>query len=195
VRLLAGIVLSAAPAFADGGVHPVKTLSAGLYFSGYGGALNGVSESGMGPKAELALGDGRTQYFVEAGLAWVTLGEVETYESGFMTRGGLGARWIARSFDFDDAGAVEMTLDAVLGASKVWWESSGELVRPELSFGVGLQMRKFSGPHASIRFNVRAYFAPTDDDAATPVARCTSDCESSAPIANGGMMFSIGGAM
>lgn len=195
MRLLAGILLLAVlsrTAAADE-VHPVKSLSAGLYFSGYGGGLNGVGESGMGPTAEVSFGSGRAHYFLEAGVAWMNLRALEPRESGFMTRGGLGARWIARSFDFDDEGAVEMAVDAVIGARKTWWESGGALVRPDISFGVGIQMRKFRKPHAAVRFHIRAYFAPADDDA-TVTARCTGDCpSSSSSFTDSGMMFSIGG--
>jgi hypothetical protein len=188
--LLAGILLLAVlsrTAAAD--VHPVRPLSAAVYFSGYSGAVNGVGENGIGPTADLALGLGRTQVFLEGGVAWVNFGEIEPRPTGVMTRGGLGARWIARSFAFEDEGAIEMTLEAIAGASKIWWDAGGTLVRPDFGLGVAIQARKFRSPHASLRFQLRAYFAPTDDEVTT--ARCTRPCAPATGI-DGGLMFSIG---
>jgi len=199
VRLVAGIMMlavlsrTAAADDEEARVHPVRPLTTGLYFTGLGGAIDGVSTGGMGPTVELALGAGRTQVFVEGGVAWMQYGSLESRE-GFMVRGGVGARWIARSFELGDEAAVEMTLDGLVGADKIWWEHGGRLVRPELGLGVGLQMRKFHAPHVHLRFIVRVLFTPTDDDGMT-AARCTGRCASASPLANGGMMFSIGGAL
>ena len=73
MRLLAGILVTAVlsrTGFADS-AHPVRRLSAGLSFSGYAGATNVVPENGLGPTAEVALGFGSTQIFVEGGPAWL----------------------------------------------------------------------------------------------------------------------------
>jgi hypothetical protein len=194
--LLAGILVTAVlsrTGSADS-VHPVKPLTAGLAFMGYAGATNGVAENGLGPTAELALGCGRTQYFLETGVAWMKLGVVEPQPGAFVWRGALGARWIARSFDFDRGGAVEMTLDALAGANKIWWDEGGDAVRPEFAAGVGFQMRKFHSPHFMARFGIRFYFAPTDD-AVMPALRCTGKCPTPTPLTDGGVMFSFGGAM
>lgn len=196
MRLLAGILVTAVlsrTGFADS-VHPVRTLSAGLSFSGYAGATNGVPTNGVGPTAEVALGFGRTQLFLEGGPAWLKLGVLEPREDAFVVRGALGARWIARSFEFDNAGAVEMTLDALAGANKISRGADDRVVRPELALGVALQMRKFRNPHMSVHFRIRLYFTPTDDNAMT-TARCTGGCESMSSFTDGGMMFSIGGGL
>lgn len=200
MRLLAGMLLLAVvPRTAiaedeDPDVEPVKTVTGGLYFSGHAGTLDGVAAGGLGPTAELALGSGRTQYVLEGGVAWVTLGASDVTDDGVMVRGALGARWIARSFDFDREGALEMTLAGLAGVRKSWWDARGEVVRPELGFGAGLQMRKYRRPHLGIRFEIRVVFTPGHDGAMT-AARCTGDCEDAAPASSAGMMFSIGGAL
>ena len=198
MRLVAGILLLASAATADDEVTSVKRVTAALYFSGHGGAINGVSEGGMGPAVELAGGFGRTQVFLEGGIAWTTLGAVEPFETGFMVRGGVGARWIARSFELDHEGAVEMTFNGLVGVQRIWWDESeqppDDLTRPEFGLGVGLQMRKFKNPHVSIRFEMRVFFAPSDRETTT-AARCAGECASDAPLTNGGLMFNVGAAL
>lgn len=199
MRLLAGIFLIAvlsrtvAAEDEDPDVRPASPLGFAIYFTGHGGAIGGVAEGGMGPTVELALGAGRAQYFLEGSVAWVALG-TEQVVTGVMARGGLGARWIARSFELGDSGALEMTIGGLAGASKIWWDQGGELVRPEFGFGVGIQMRKFHRPRTTFRFDLRVFFAPTDD---VPIAaaRCASACASSSPITNGGLMVSMGGGL
>jgi hypothetical protein len=151
------------------------------------GALDGVTENGYGPTLELALGAGRTQYFLEGGVGWMTRGN-HIREPGFMVRGGLGARYIARSFDFQGEGAIEMTLDGLVGAEKTWWRDDA-IVRPDFVLGVGLQMRKYGDPHVMIRASIRVFFAPTPGDDPMTAARDTTPA---AALTNGGLMFAVG---
>jgi len=191
--MLAGILLTAVlsrTAIADpeaSEVHPVKPFSVAAQYVMRAAALDGVSESGGGPTIELALGSGRTQYFLEGGLGWMSYG-VEPYETGFMVRGGVGARYIARSFQFGDGGAVEMTLDGLVGVERTRLDDD-TIVRPEFALGVGLQARVFDNPRFLIRFSLRVFFAPTGNDRML-AARGT---EPSVPLTNGGLMFGVGG--
>lgn len=177
-------------------VEPFRRFSAAIYFAGHGGAINGVNEGGMGPGAEVALGSGRKQLFVEGALAWLTAGVAPDYTRGFMVRGGVGARWIARSFDIERDGGIEMIFDGVVGAQKMWWDDV-TIVRPEISGGVGLQVRKYRTPGFAIRFTIRVFFAPTDDVIPMKTAaRCQKPCEQTTPShTNGGIMFAIGGGL
>ena len=195
MRLLAGIIaLAVLPRTAAAEVYPVKQLTGGLAFVGYSGSLNGVTETGIGPQADVAVRMGRrTQLVVEAGLSRMHVGDVEPVQPGVLVRGAAGARWIALSFDFEGEGAVEMTLDALAGANKIWWDDGGTLVRPELGFGVAIQARKYRSPHVSFGFRIRVYFSPADDTPMT-AARCTGSCGTS-PMQNGGTMFAIWGAL
>jgi len=201
VRFAAGILLLAVlcrTVVADperSRVHPVKRLTFGAFFVGHGGTLDGESEGGMGPVVEVAYGSGRTQYFVETGFAWVTLTDEYSNEldTGKQLRGGIGARYIARSFPMDNDGAVEMILEGAVGAHKFWWASGDELVRPEISFGFGLQTRKYEDPHVSVRFGLRVFFAPTGEHTTT-TARCTGTCDTST-VSNAGILGFIGGAL
>jgi hypothetical protein len=201
VRIAAGILLLALTGVAGADVvadrHPVKPLSWALYFSGLGGSANDVGIVGLGPSAEVALGFDRTQLFVEGGAYYASAGTPPENMAGFLVRGGAGARWIARSFEMDDEGAVEMVLDGVVGAEKFWWENGENLLRPEFAAGVGLQVRKYAHPAFAVRFTIRIYFAPSDDQIHVPMAaaaRCAGDCAPERHT-SGGIMFAIGGGL
>jgi hypothetical protein len=178
-------------------IQPVKAFSWAAYFSGLGGAVNGTSVTALGPSGEVALGLGRTQLLLEVGAYYTTAGITPDYMQGFMLRTGVGARWIARSFSMDGDGAIDMVLDGLVGGEKTWWENDEELLRPEIIAGVGLQVRKHENPSFAIRFMLRLYFAPTDDEIHVPMsaaARCAGSCEPDSH-SNGGIMFAIGGGM
>jgi hypothetical protein len=196
VRLVAGIVLLAVLCRTvvaepeEARVHRLKRWTVGAFFVGHSGTIDSEPESGMGPVVELARGLGRSQVFVEVGLAWITVGDER--DKAKQLRGNLGARWIARSFAIDAAGAVEMFLESAVGAHEYWFDTGDEIVRPEISLGVGLQARKYEDPHLSFRFGMRVYFAPVDRDEMA-VARCAGNCRST--VLNGGILFEIGVAL
>jgi hypothetical protein len=195
--MLAGILLTAVlcrTALADpeaSQVGPVPAWSIGLAFTGHGGAIAGVPHSGLGPTVDVALGAGRTQYFVEGGPQWISFGTAMPYHRGFMLRGALGARYIARSFEIGyREGAVEMLLEGTAGAQKIWIEDGDERARPELGIGVGLQLRKYRRPQLAIRMSIRLVFTPGDE--APEIAARTTQPSS---FSSGGFLFSVGGAM
>ncbi len=123
----------------------------------------------MGPGLELALGSGRWQYFGELALAHVDT--ETTMASGWMGRGGLGVRWIARQFQPEPGGAVELFLEAVTGVERYWWQDGGQLTRPDLGAGVGMQVRVWALHGLTLRLDTRVVFTPSDRDAALVACR------------------------
>jgi hypothetical protein len=174
-------------------VRPLRKASVGVAFSGGGGAINGVSTGGLGPIVEVGVGVNRTLIFLEGGYNWSTLGTEGEIDTGHQLRGALGARWIARSLDIERAAAIELVLEGLAGAHKYWWKQTGELVRPEFTIGWGLQVRKYRSPHVMFRFGFRMFWAPTDDDRVTTVARGAA--RSDLPATNGGFIVVVGGAL
>jgi hypothetical protein len=172
---------------------PVRRVTAGLYFAGGASGIGDVPVGGMGPTAELAVGWGRSQLFVENGAAWMKIGPQTTGTRAFQLRGALGARWIARSLGFDDFGALEMTLEALGGVQRLTWDG-GSLVRPEVALGTGVQVRKYSSPHVTVRFGVRVVFTPRAAADESLAMRCTGECTSGGR-ANTGIMVVVGASL
>lgn len=120
---------------------------------------------------ELALGSGRWQYFLEGALshtdAGSTMAGAPEYDAhGWTGRGGAGVRWLARQFVPDPDGAVELYLEAFTGIERYWWQDGGELTRPDLGAGIGMQVRAWSFHGLTMRLGMRVVFTPTDRDTA-----------------------------
>lgn len=193
--LLTALTCVASVAHADDGeeeVVPMPRHAATLAIAGYSGKLSGLSEGGWGPNLELALGHRRWQYFVELGAAKVSIGPEGHETDGSQVRGGVGVRWLARSFEIDRFGAVEMHLEAITGLEKFWWDDGNRLVRPDLGVGVGYQLRHF-GKHDKLAFRLsaRVMFAPADRTAATALCRGTCTMPASTSNAGLGAVFGV----
>jgi len=172
------LVLASAQAGADGHYVPVASHSISLGFSGHGTHIDGASETGGGPTLELALGVGRWQPFVEgmistAGVGSWTMPAVDDRVDGWMGRGGLGLRWIARQFRPDPSGAIELYLQAIAGVEKFWWHDGTRLTRPDVGVGFGTQIRVFPFHGFTTRIDVRLLFTPTDRESAWVSCRGT----------------------
>lgn len=152
------------------------TLTLGMI--GGGGHLAGLDLGGFGPNLEVALGSGRWQYFTEGGAMIVSLGGPGVDTGGYQVRGGLGARWIARSLQFDHSAAVEMTLEGFTAVSEYWWTGGGRLLRPEVGVGVGWQVRFLDNLRYATRMTIRIAFGP--DDPQRAMTACKGACPSRA---------------
>jgi hypothetical protein len=177
----------ARPAAADDGVVSVPRRTVAVGFAGQGIPVGGLGQAGGGPSFEVALGDGRWQYFVEAGLMWVGVRSAGQNVDGILARGGVGVRWIARAFEVDTGGGIEMALEAVSGLEQLWWLQGGRLTRPEIGAGVAWQVRRYRRPMLAFRFGIRAMFAP-----ATRSLMATCDACSRHSAATPGLMGSLG---
>lgn len=194
--MLAGILLIAVlsrTAHADperSEVVPVPAWSIGLAMAAHSGTVAGQPSAGYGPSAELAIGARRTQLFLEGGPQWIWLGMPGALERGLLLRGAVGARYLARSFELGGAGAMEMLIEGVGGAQKIWL-AADDITRPELAFGIGFQVRRYARRQITMRVSIRAMFTPggAHSDSA---ARTT---QPSSAFANGGPMVLLGGAM
>lgn len=171
VLLLLARVAPAAAGVEDSAPFPVARHSIGLSVIAHGGTVDGQNEGGVGPNLELALGDRRWQYFVELGVQIETLGPRPWATAGYQGRGGVGVRWLARSFDLED-GAFEMNLEAAAAVETFWWRNGDRLTRPELSAGFSWQIR-FYGSQFTFRSSARVYFAPDRD---SPMVACRGTC-------------------
>jgi hypothetical protein len=162
----------------DDEVTPFPRTSIGFGFQGHGSRIGGRSEAGFGPTLELALGRGRWQYVGEASVAtsgmdeWTTPA-LESRIDGRLLRGSLGLRWIARQFSPDSGGAIELLLVSALGAQRFDFDE-GRLIRPEVSLGFGVQIRKFRQPRLAFRFDVRAVFTPNNRE--STLVACRGNC-------------------
>ncbi|MCX5746366.1 MAG: hypothetical protein NT062_28145 [Proteobacteria bacterium] len=129
----------------------------------------GTDTSSAGMSAELALGGGRFQYFVEGSQSWI-----QTQAGGVERRGGVGIRWLARSFEAGD-GAIEMHLEGVGGLTHVEHDTSSSTY-PDVGFGVGWQVRMLE-PRLAFRITARAMFAQTTRDVA-----CRGTCMTASSV-------------
>lgn len=198
MRALVVLCLLAGTAGADvePAVQPLPRVGVGVGVLGTGGKLAGLDVTGWAPNLELALGSGRWQYFAEGAIGWVTLGPEDDRSSGWQLRGGGGVRWLARSFELGDKGAIEMHLEAFAGYTRFDLDGRGRLARPDLGAGVGYGIRSFVGKqlrNAGLRVSARVYFAPTDrrDEAIA----CRGSCPTSAGNNNSGLMAVFSGVL
>lgn len=199
--LRAGILLliAAAPAHADvetSKVRPFPSSSMTVGVVGHAGKLAGITESGWGPMLEFAVGGGRWQYLAEASLQFGHLGTKEDFEiDGRRVRGGLGVRWLARSFELGRRGAIDMHLEGLAGVSRYDFDGMNRIVRPDLAVGVGYQIRVFGHMRvnqAGLRLSARVFFAPTDRDTIT--AACAGTCPTMTTAnSNSGLVAVFGG--
>jgi hypothetical protein len=176
------VTLLTAPALADDDIdgddedamyEPVPKRSVALGLQAHGSRIGGRYENGFGPSLELALGRGRWQYLIEGSASTARVEEVV----GTVVRGALGARWVARQFAFDSAGALELLLLGTVGLERYSFNGStvdGQLVRPELGVGFGFQGRAFRKPRLAFRIDVRALFTPSTRESS--VTSCQSNC-------------------
>jgi hypothetical protein len=153
---------------------PGRAISIGMV--GHAHHLGGVDEGGVGADIEYALGSDRTQYFAE--LTWssekiAAMQGASSGATGTSGRGGVGVRWLARQFQLDHGGGMELFLEAVTGVERIWWEDGGRLTRPDLGLGVGLQGRAWAFHGFTVRLGSRVMFAPTDRDSSLIACRGT----------------------
>lgn len=173
VAIFVVLLALARHAAAEDGIAPLPRTTFAFGFAGQGIPVGGLGQGGGGPSFELALGEGRWQYFVEAALMWVGVGSPGPNVDGILARGGVGVRWLVRSFEVDSSGGIEMNLEAATGLEQFWWLQGGRLTRPDLGAGVGWQVRLYRRPKLAVRFGVRAMFAPADSSL---MAACRGTC-------------------
>ena len=198
--LVATLAVTGAPAHASGddpkevdGIWAWKKRTVGVFFGGGGGGFGKLSVGGFGPTLDLAVGDGRFQYFAEASLWWVSAGAGEDKNvTGLEARAGGGVRWLARSFVMERDGAIELVLEAFAGVEQFWWNRGGRLTRPDLGAGWAWQVRMRKSQFM-FRSTARVFFAPTDPDLSTQI--CRGECPMATPSAStwsSGLMASMG---
>jgi hypothetical protein len=165
------------------------TLAVGIM--GHGGRYLGHDEGGFGPYLEVAATIRRWSYFVELGAA--KLASKDTERTGVFTRGGVGVRWLARSFLFDEHGGIDMNLEAFTGLGQLRWEHGENVLRPDLGLGVSYQVRLLKPVKLALRVSARAYFAPNDHSAA-PMAVCRgATCSSETPQSSSSGLMALFG--
>jgi hypothetical protein len=154
---------------------PGRSLAIGV--QGHGTRIGGRSEGGFGPSLELALGRDRWQYFAEASIAstgrndWTTPA-ADTDIDGKLARGGIGLRWLARQFQVDTSGGLELFLLSALGFQRFYFDD-GRLTRPEVALGFGLQGRTYKRPRLAFRLDARVLFTPNDRESVLVACRGT----------------------
>jgi len=194
VRSLVLLAALASPAVADDddsdGLPPAPAHAVTLGVMGYGGRLAGVPQGGWGPDLELALGHDRWQYFVEAAAMRSTLGPDRDQLVGHAVRGGVGARWLARSFELGRTGTLDMHVEAFAGAARLSFDGMKRVSRPDLGVGVGYIIRRTERHQLGLRLSARIFFAPTDHEVATAVCRGT--CTTTADPSSSGLMVVFG---
>jgi hypothetical protein len=174
----------------ESSIAPVPPVSAGIFFTGFGGT--GVG--GMGPTVEVAFGANQTQYVLEGGISWVRAGVPEHEIKGRQLRGAAGLRWIARSFELDRNGAIEFALEAFGGVHRIAWYDGGDLTQPEFSFGWVVQGRHYRRPGVRMGMSMRAVLtrAPEDDKV---FARCATCEPTKGTFSSAGIMIMIGASL
>ena len=174
-RIALGILLLSATAWAEGdddGFVPAPSHSLAIGGIGHASHLGSSQEGGMGGDFEAALGTGRSQVFGELTVASASLDSMPS-EHGTFGRAGTGVRWLARQFQPDRGGGVEMYLEAVAGVERYWWQDGGRMTRPDLGVGVGMQMRAWGFHGLTMRLGSRLLFAPTDRESSLVACRGT----------------------
>ena len=156
-------------------IKPVRPLSLSVAIVAHESKLSGLAEDGTGPQLELAVGSGSWQGFVEGSISRVGLGPKQDFDRGARWRGGIGVRWIARSFELGKHVAAELVLEGVTGMQRFEWDMGGDMSRGDAGVGIGWQSRFFVREHQfGMRFVARVMYAPTSRDRA--VALCTGSC-------------------
>jgi hypothetical protein len=191
------LVLLAGVARAEDGEDRIvgfRPFAIGAGFGGVTGDARGHTTGGFGPTAELALGDGRVQYFVDGMVVRATPSSRDTTTppelrpDGWWWLGDLGARWLARAWQPDANSAIEMHLEAMAGLDAFRWRSGGGLVRPNIGFGWAWQARYFPR-HLAFHITARVLFAPSD---AGPMVACRGTCAPmTGPQAGFGALFGV----
>lgn len=185
-------------------VAPLKGWSRAISFHGGGHSIGGVRAGGLGVDFELARGRGRWQLLGDAAVRWVSLSvygpplgsppmtPIPEGPDGIEGRLGLGARWIARSFEPDHSAAIELFLEGSAGLERTWWNGGGVLTRPDLMVGGGWQIRGLQWPRIMMRITVKALVqAPVGDDVMRAV--CRGSCPSAGrPGTDGGFIGQLG---
>jgi hypothetical protein len=172
----------------------VPTVAGGVGVFGHATYLGALPQVGYGPSLELALGSGRSQLFGEAALAYAsqqswTSNAYDANVVGWMARGGLGVRWLARQFQVDRSAGLELFLLGGAGIERYWWKSSGKLTRPDVDLGVAIQMRAWGFHQIGMRMEARVVFAPNDRTMA--VATCRGSCAMISDAPNAGMLTAM----
>lgn len=181
-------------AYADGDLTPQPLLSTTVGIIAHTTKMAGLTESGLGPNVEIALGRERWQYYVEGAYSRVTIGPTGSVVDGAAVRGGGGVRWLARSFELGDDGAFEMTLEGFAGVQRFYWdgEVAAPVTRPDFGVGVGWQIRAFVRNHQfAMHVSTRVAYAPTERDRVT--ALCRGTCMMPTVATNTGL-FVVAGA-
>jgi hypothetical protein len=190
------LLLAGAAHADDDAFHATPAHAVGVAFVLHVSNIGGEVESGPGAGLELALGSGRWQYFAEGMMAHADLGSTmagapEYDAHGWMGRGGIGVRWLARQMVPDPGGAVELYLEAVTGLERYWWHSGGELTRPDLGAGIGMQIRAWQLRGFTLRIGTRVMFAPTDREAVLVACR-GSGCPVTTGASVAGLAVNVG---
>jgi hypothetical protein len=157
LTLLAILVGLPAVGHADG-IHPYAPLSTTLSVMIRDDHGGGTETTSAGATLELALGSGRFQYFVDGTTAYL-----QSVDSGSEVRGGLGVRWLARSFEINRVVAFEMDLEGLTGLTRLHHDLGDTRVYPDVGFGVGWAIR-LVGPRMVFRVSARAMFEQTRRD-------------------------------
>ncbi len=159
----------------DGAFVPLPKRSVAIAFGGHGTRIGGLSESGLGPSLELALGSERWQYFAEGALHTSSVQTASAVAvSGRMLSAGAGLRWLARQFRPDRDGGIELFLVSRAGYQRFYLTDGTRVGRPELAVGFGIQGRVYKRPRIAFRLDMRVLLTPSDRD--TEVVVCRGRC-------------------
>jgi hypothetical protein len=169
---------------------PMQGRTVALGIMGHGGRYLGHDEGGFGPYLEVAATSRRWSYFAELGAT--KLASKDTERTGLFPRGGIGVRWLARSFLFDGHGGIDMNLEAFAGLGQLRWDHGEHVLRPDLGVGVGYQIRLLKPWKLALRVSARAYFAPNDHSAA-PMAVCRGTCSTEVPRSSSSGLMALFG--
>lgn len=164
----------------DGDFVGLPKHSWGLGFIGHGTRIGGHSEGGFGPSAEFAIGRDRWQYVGEALLSSTSMSQwttsaLDMTTNGKMVHAAVGVRWLARQFQPDSSGGIELFLVSMLGFERFYFDDGGRLLRPELQLGWGFQVRTFKKPRLAFHLDARIMFTPNDRESA--LVACRGSCQ------------------
>jgi hypothetical protein len=173
-------------------VRPVRPVSFAVSYAAHESKLAGLDERGSGPQLEAALGAGAWQAFAEGSVSRVSLGEDDMpFARGGRWRGGIGVRWIARSFELENFFAPELAFEVVTGMQHYDWDAGGTLQRGDIGVGVAWQGRFFARKQQfGLRMSARVMYAPAGRDHVA--ALCTGSCELPGATTNTGLTGVMG---
>lgn len=177
VKSLLVLAALTSPALAGDGIPPVADKAITIAVLGHGGKVGTTPVGGWGPSLELSLGRKRLQYFVEGSILEERIGVEDDRISGHAYRGAAGLRWIARSFELGDKGAIDLHFEGFAGYSRLIF-AGNHVGRPELGLGVGYQIRAFfKGGDLlngfAFRISARVVFSPASNREETVACRGT----------------------